>query len=37
MGKQTWALIQAIHAAEDRGPETMRRLYKEYGAILLEP
>ena len=37
MGPQTYALIQAVHAAPDRPAETMRRLFEEYGAILLEP
>lgn len=37
MGSQTYALIQAIHAAPDRSPQTMRRLFAQYGATLLEP
>jgi len=37
MGPQTYALVQAIHATPDRAPDTMRRLFAEYGATLLEP
>jgi mannose-6-phosphate isomerase-like protein (cupin superfamily) len=36
MGARTWQLIQAIHAASDRTPEAMRRLFEEHGARLLE-
>jgi mannose-6-phosphate isomerase-like protein (cupin superfamily) len=35
MGTQTFALIQAIHATEDRSPTLMRRLYEAHGATLL--
>lgn len=35
MGAQTYALIQAIHATDDRSPATMRRLFTEHGATLL--
>ena len=35
MGVQTFALVQAIHADEDRSPERMRQLYAAYGATLL--
>ena len=37
MGPQTYALIQAVHGVSDRSPETMRRLFEEYGATLLDP
>jgi hypothetical protein len=37
MGARTYALIQAIHAAEDRSPAAMRRLFQQHGATLLEP
>jgi mannose-6-phosphate isomerase-like protein (cupin superfamily) len=37
MGARTYALIQAIHAAEDRSPQLLRRLFHEHGATLLEP
>lgn len=37
MGPQTSALVRAVHAAADRSPEAMRRLFAEYGATLLEP
>lgn len=37
MGPQTYALVQAVHTVADRSPETMRRLFAEYGATLLEP
>ncbi|WP_084316723.1 cupin domain-containing protein [Actinospica robiniae] len=36
MGARTYALIQAIHAAEDRSPDALRRLFREYGAELLD-
>jgi mannose-6-phosphate isomerase-like protein (cupin superfamily) len=36
MGARTFALIQAIHAAEDRGPDSMRQLYAAHGATLLD-
>ncbi|MGH7641004.1 MAG: cupin domain-containing protein [Candidatus Dormibacteria bacterium] len=36
MGTQTFALIQAIHAAQDRGQAAMRALYASHGATLLE-
>jgi mannose-6-phosphate isomerase-like protein (cupin superfamily) len=35
MGAQTFALIQAIHAAADRSPARMRQLYAAHGATLL--
>jgi mannose-6-phosphate isomerase-like protein (cupin superfamily) len=35
MGARTFALIQAIHAADDRSPDRMRQLYAAYGATLL--
>jgi len=35
MGVQTFALIQAIHAADDRSPARMRQLYAAHGATLL--
>lgn len=35
MGARTFALIQAIHAAEDRSPARMRELYAAHGATLL--
>lgn len=35
MGTRTWALIQAIHAAEDRSAEAMRALWESFGAELL--
>jgi mannose-6-phosphate isomerase-like protein (cupin superfamily) len=35
MGAQTFALVQAIHANEDRSPERMRQLYAAHGATLL--
>jgi mannose-6-phosphate isomerase-like protein (cupin superfamily) len=31
----TWRLIQAVHATNDRSPETMRRLFADHGARLL--
>jgi mannose-6-phosphate isomerase-like protein (cupin superfamily) len=36
MGARTYALIQAIHASEDRSPEHMRQLYSAHGATLLQ-
>ncbi|WP_227996015.1 cupin domain-containing protein [Glycomyces albidus] len=36
MGAKTNALINAIHAAADRGPEAMRRLFEQHDAELLE-
>jgi mannose-6-phosphate isomerase-like protein (cupin superfamily) len=36
MGARTYALIQAIHASQDRTPEAMRRLYEMHGAHLLD-
>jgi mannose-6-phosphate isomerase-like protein (cupin superfamily) len=35
MGVQTFALIQAIHATDDRNPDRMRQLYAAHGATLL--
>jgi mannose-6-phosphate isomerase-like protein (cupin superfamily) len=35
MGPLTARLVQAIHAAEDRSPERMRELFREYGSELL--
>jgi mannose-6-phosphate isomerase-like protein (cupin superfamily) len=35
MGARTFALIQAIHATDDRSPARMRQLYAEHGATLL--
>jgi mannose-6-phosphate isomerase-like protein (cupin superfamily) len=35
MGAQTFALIQAIHATDDRSPARMRQLYAAHGATLL--
>jgi mannose-6-phosphate isomerase-like protein (cupin superfamily) len=35
MGARTFALIQAIHAADDRSPARMRQLYAAHGATLL--
>ncbi len=35
MGAQTFALIQAIHATDDRSPDGMRQLYAAHGARLL--
>lgn len=37
MGARTYALIQAIHAAPDHEPDTMRELFRAHGAELLEP
>jgi mannose-6-phosphate isomerase-like protein (cupin superfamily) len=36
MGAKTNALINAIHAAADRSPEAMRRLFERHDAELLE-
>jgi mannose-6-phosphate isomerase-like protein (cupin superfamily) len=36
MDARTFALIQAIHAAEDRDPASMRRLFAAHGATLLD-
>lgn len=36
MGARTYALIQAIHASQDRSPAAMRRLYEAHGATLLD-
>lgn len=36
MGARTYALIQAIHATTDRAPATMRRLFLDHGAELLD-
>lgn len=35
MGARTYALIQAIHATDDRSPARMRELYAAHGATLL--
>jgi hypothetical protein len=35
MGAKTNALINAVHAAVDRSPETMRRLFEQHDAELL--
>lgn len=35
MGARTFALIQAIHATDDRSPDRMRELYAAHGATLL--
>jgi hypothetical protein len=35
MGAHTFALIQAIHATDDRSPARMRQLYAAHGATLL--
>lgn len=37
MGPRTHALVQAIHASDDRSPERLRALFAEHGATLLEP
>ena len=34
MGAHTFALVQAIHATDDRSPDRMRQLYAAYGATL---
>ena len=36
MGADTFALIQAIHASDDRSPARMRQLYAAHGATLLD-
>jgi mannose-6-phosphate isomerase-like protein (cupin superfamily) len=36
MGADTFALIQAIHATDDRSPARMRQLYAAHGATLLD-
>ena len=36
MGARTYALIQAIHATDDRTAAHMRQLYAQYGATLLD-
>lgn len=36
MGERTYALIEAIHATEDRSREAMRRLFQQYDAELLD-
>jgi mannose-6-phosphate isomerase-like protein (cupin superfamily) len=36
MDARTFALIQAIHATEDRDPASMRQLFAAYGATLLD-
>jgi mannose-6-phosphate isomerase-like protein (cupin superfamily) len=36
MGPRIYALIQAIHAAEDRSREVMRQLFQDHGAELLD-
>lgn len=36
MGARTYALIQAIHAAEDRSPAALRELFRQFGAELLD-
>jgi uncharacterized cupin superfamily protein len=35
MGAQTFALINALHATDDRSPAGMRQLYAAHGATLL--
>jgi mannose-6-phosphate isomerase-like protein (cupin superfamily) len=35
MGARTFALIQAVHATDDRSPARMRELYAAHGATLL--
>jgi mannose-6-phosphate isomerase-like protein (cupin superfamily) len=35
MGADTFALIRAIHATDDRSPARMRQLYAAHGATLL--
>ena len=35
MGARTFALIQAIHATDDRSPDRMRQFYAAHGATLL--
>jgi mannose-6-phosphate isomerase-like protein (cupin superfamily) len=36
MGASTFALIQAIHASDDRSRARMRQLFADYGATLLD-
>src|SRR5215218_9163867 len=36
MGARTYALIQALHASDDRGPDRIRQLFEEHGARLVE-
>ena len=36
MGARTFALIQAIHATDDRSPARMRQLFAAHGATLLD-
>jgi uncharacterized cupin superfamily protein len=36
MGARTYALIQALHASDDRSPGRLRRLFEEHGARLIE-
>ena len=36
MGARTYALIQAIHATEDRSKENMRQIFEAHGGQLLE-
>lgn len=36
MGARTHALVEAIHASDDRSVGAMRRLFEEHGAALLE-
>jgi mannose-6-phosphate isomerase-like protein (cupin superfamily) len=36
MGARTYALIQALHGGQERGPDDTRRLFEEYGGRLLE-
>ncbi|MDN5919098.1 MAG: cupin domain-containing protein, partial [Pseudonocardia sp.] len=37
MGARTHALVEAIHASDDRSPVAMRALFESHGAELLEP
>jgi mannose-6-phosphate isomerase-like protein (cupin superfamily) len=36
MGARTYALIQALHASDDRGPGRIRQLFEQHGARLVE-
>lgn len=36
MGSRTHALVEAIHASDDRSPGVMRALFESHGAELLE-
>ena len=36
MGPNTHALVEAIHASEDRSPEAMHAWYAAHGAEMLE-